>query len=1125
MHSMHARLVTFVLAFLSLAGAGLAQFDNGAVVGTVRDSRGGVIAEATVTLTNIETGIIQKAVTTESGDYLFPTVKIGNYSVSAEKAGFAKGLAENINITVSARQRVDFALQVGEVSQTVNVVEVAPLLESDSSSKGQVIQQKQIVNLPIIGRNYSNLALLVPGVRQSQVGNQGDIAFRREGSYNVNGLRSVFNNFLLDGVDNNFYGTTNQGFSNQAIQPSPDSVAEFRMSVNAYSAEYGRTGGAVMNVSSRSGTNEFHGTAWHFLQNTELNAYGFFRPSFTQQGQRVYFPKPEIQRNQFGGVFGGAIIKNRTFFFVDYEGSRYKQNPFATATLPTAAQREGIAAANFTVPYTFVDSTGRTISAGTVIPAGQRIPRTAFADRVFRELPLPNVPGTSLFAGVNVNILNEDKGAAKVDHKINDRLQMFARYTQRRQNIQQPGVIQGFAGGNGLGILDTFNQGGTFGLTWTKSATEIVEVRYGITRLGMDRLPALVGGPSMRELFGITGLPEGDRVRGGITPQDIQGFSRIGRQSTNPQAQFPTTNNIRVSATKLLGRHSIKTGYELLHLAVLVDDTNPLYGIDGYSGAVTGSAINDFLIGARSSYLLATQVQARVRQQAHWWYVQDDWKVNDRLTLNLGLRYELTSPFYDADNRLSNFNPATNSIEVAGDGSISERALRNLDKNNFAPRIGAAYQLNSKTVLRGGYGLGYNYWNRMASAELLSTNAPFVTRFSRAQAFSATTPVCTGDQYVNCFRPTQAGYPSKAALDANNTNLVLYTQRDMPFGYIQNWHFTVQRQLFKDTLLDVAYVGNRGSLLPLLGDFNQARPLTSAQIAGLNATQIAALAASTLNSRRPIQGFGNITAVLPTGFSNYHSLQVKFEYRGRSLNVLNSFTYAKAIDNVGQVLETTNGGSPNPQDVRNPNNDRGPSSFDQRFNNTTSFVYALPFGQGRRFGNNMPLALDLLIGGWEASGIITSTSGQPLNIRYGDTQQWLSDGQADFLGNVALRPNLVPGQNIIVPSGERQRGETFVGYLNPNAFAIPTADAPFGTLGRNVVYGFPLFQTDMALQKNFAIKPLGEQGRLQFRAEAFNLFNKTNFGAPIVDRRNGNFGRVTSTFDPRFIQLALKLYF
>lgn len=1110
-----------LLLFSALFGpeAAVAQFDTAAVLGTVRDAKGGAIQDAKITVRNAATGIASATTTDAQGDYIFPALKIGTYEVRGELTGFSAAVAANVNVTVNARQRVDLTLQVGQVSEVVDVIATAPLLEADSSSKGQVINQRQIVNLPIRGRTYSSLALLAPGVRESQSGNSGDITTRREGSYNVNGLRSVYNNFLLDGVDNNFYGTTNQGYSNQAAQPSPDSVAEFRMSVNAYSAEYGRTGGAVMNVSTRSGSNEYHGAVWNYFQNTALNATGFFKPAENR--------KPQTNRNQFGFVFGGRIVRDRTFFFADYEGSRWIQNPFSLTSIPSLSQREGILNADVRVPFSFTASDGRPIAAGTVVPAGQPVPMTTFARRVLAELPAPNRPGggafgiANNFGGFSGNKLFEDKGAIKLDHRVSDRLSAFARYTYRNQQIEQPGLVTGFSGGNATGLLDTFNQQGVGGLTFAATSSSVIEYRFAVTRLGMDRLPMSVGGPSMRELFGITGLPEGPRIQGGVTPQDITGFTRIGRQSTSPQAQFPTTLNSRFNYNKIIGSHNLKAGHEWLHLAIAVDDTNPLYGIDAYGGGFsrptpgatnTAYSLADFYFGARSIYQLATQKIAETRQWANWFYVQDDWKVNTRLTLNLGVRYEVTTPMYEANNEAANFDLATRQLVLAKDGSIEDRALRTMDWNNFAPRLGFAYQLSKNTVIRSGYGLGYNYWNRMASAEILGTNAPFVTRFSRANSVVNIGSLCAGNGFENCFRPTWQGYPANLP-----SNVILYTQRDMPWSYIQNWHFTIQQSLTPNTLIDVAYVGNRGVKLPLLGDLNQARPVTQEELAATGGTPLA-----TLQARRPIPGFGNITAVVPTAFSSYNALQVRFEHRGGDVTLLNSFTYSKAIDNVGQVLEGTNGGSPNPQDFNNPNNDKGPSSFDQRFNNTTSIVYAVPFGRGKRFGENVNGLVEAVAGGWEASSIITLQSGQPLNLRYADNDGRLSDGQADFLGNVALRPNVVdPGAGILAVSGQR----TYENYFNRANLAIPAATQPFGNIGRNAVYGFALYQVNLMLQKNFALPFLNEASRLTFRAEAFNLFNTTNFTAPSTDLRSANFGRVASTFDPRAVQLALRLTF
>ncbi len=1116
----------FITTLLFTALYAFAQFDSAAVVGSVRDEKGGPLSGAKVVLRNNDTGITQTTNTTETGDFIFPSIRIGTYKLTAEMQGFTTASADNISITVNARQRVDLNLRVGQVTEIINVEATTPLLEADSSSKGQVIASKQVVELPLQGRSYANLALLSPGVRQSTSGNQGSIAFRREGSYNVNGLRSVWNNFLLDGIDNNFYGTTNQGFSNQSIQPSPDSVAEFRLIVNGYSAEFGRSGGAVMNVATKSGTNAFHGAVWEFLQNEKLNATGFFKPTLNQ--------KPVNKRNQFGAAVGGPIIKDRTFFFADYEGSRWSIAPFSLTSLPSTDMRRGVLPLDVRAPYAFTDDTGRTIAAGTVFPAGSVIPMTRFARRVLSELPQANRAGggalgiATNFGGFDSNKLTDNKGAIKIDHKVSNNINSFFRYAHRRQTILAPGLITGFAGGNNLGSLETFNQQGIAGLTWTKSATEVIEYRFGVTRLGMDRLPAQVGGPSMRELFGITGLPEGPRIQGGITPQDIQGFPRFGRQSTNPQAQFPTTINSRMNLSKIVNRHNLKMGYELLFMNILVDDTNPLYGIDGYGGfysrlpgqnlgALAGGSANtvhslaDFYFGSRSSYQIATQVQAKVRQQAHWFYIQDDFKVNSKLTLNMGLRYEMTTPAYDADNKLANFDPTQNKLILASGGGIENRTLQRQTWNNFAPRFGAAYQLDSKTVLRGGYGFGWNYWNRMASAEYLSTNAPFVTRFSAQNSPAQLGNLCTANNFANCFRTREQGYPVKPG-----SNVILYMDRNTPWGYVQNWHFTIQRNLFKNTLLDVAYVGNRADHLPVLGDFNQARPITQAEVSqGLTTI-------GTLLARRPVQGFGNITAVVPTAFSNYNSLQVKFEHRGDWLTVLNSFTYGKAIDTVGQVLEGSVGGSPNPQDIRNVANDKGSSSFDQRWNNTTSFVVEMPFGKGRKFGRDINGAFDAILGGWQASAIVNSQSGLPLNIRYPDAAGILSDGQPDFLGNVALRPNVINGSiGVLAPESER----SFTNYFNRANLATPPVTSPFGNLGRNVAFGFPLYQTDFVLSKSFGMRFINEGARLQFRSEFYNLFNKTNFAAPEVNLASANFGRVGSTFDPRFVQFALKLIF
>lgn len=1087
-------LIAVVCLYLSGAPIARAQFETATVLGTVRDPNGGYISGASVTLKNTETATTTTALTDDNGDYQFTNVKIGLYRISIEAQGFATAVAENINVTVNARQRVDLALQTGSLTEEVVVTDAASLVETDSSERGQTVARKQIITLPLNGRSYSNLVLLAPGVRESNLNSQ------REGSFNVNGLRSVFNNFLLDGVDNNAYGTSNQSFSNQVVQVSPDAVAEFKVQTNTYSAEFGRSGGAVVNASYRSGTNDFHGTLWEFHRNTVLNAVGFFKP--------VGGVKPTLLRNQFGGTFGGPIIKDKTFFFIDYEGFRQIAKNLVFSTLPTLAQRRGILSVNVRNPFT-----------NQIYAAGTQIPLTSFAQKVLSELPAPTNAGTANnYQELVLNRIFADKGNLKIDHKFNDRLTVFARASHRKSNAFEGPNIPGPSGSNQNGLVNVLNQQLALGATNSFKNASVLDLRFSLAKIEAGKKPPLVGGPSVFALYGITGLPEDPSVTGGLTTQTINGYSQLGRQATNPQFQNPTSGDFKASYSWLLGRHSLKTGYEYLAVNTNVQDTNPLNGLDTYSSQFsrpTDAAANnlynlaDFYFGARSQYELANLLVVHLRQRLHFAYIQDDFKFSPRLTLNMGLRYEYATPFYERDNRQSNYDPATNSIIGAQSGSIADRALVEPDRNNFAPRVGFAYNLRDKTVLRGGYGVGYVYFNRLGSANLLATNYPQITRATITQnAPSATlNPLCTGNVYAaNCFRRTQDGYPTNLP----NT-VTLYVPRDTRTGYVQNWQLSIQREITPNMLVDVGYVGNHAVKLVLLADYNQARPLTAAELA------LPAAQRPSLQARRPIQGFGTISAVLPAAFSNYHALQAKFERRfNRGLYVLNSFTWSKAIDNVGQVLEEPNGNTGNPQNLYDLAADRGISAYDQPINNTTSFVWDLPLGRGRWIGGDLPKALDAAIGGWTVSGINTVTSGQPINLRYAPSP--VTANLPSFLGGVALRPNV--SGDPLAPRDER----TIDNYFNRNNVSIPSVTQPFGSAGRNIARSNAFFQFDFGLNKSFGL-PINEQTRLEFRAEFFNLFNKTNFAAANPDRSSAAFGTIRSAFPARQIQFALKFYF
>ncbi len=557
-----------ILAFYFLTVAPLfAQFDTAEVLGMVRDPSGAGVAKASLTLLNVETGITAKTVADDNGNYDFANVTVGKYKVTAEATGFATSVASNVTVNVGARQRVDFSLQVGAVSQTVEVTDAAAALETDSSEHGQVIHSASIVELPLNGRNYADLALLSANVVKSPIAASfSPSGTPREGSFNVNGMRSTYNNFLMDGLDNNAYGTSNQSYSSQVVQASPDAIAEFKVITSNYSAEYGRVGGAVVNAVMKSGTNDFHGTAYEFLRNTALNATGFlFSPAV--------FVKPTLQRNQFGATIGGPIIKNKLFFFGDYEGYRQLQRYLNFDSLPNLTDRVG------NLPVTVVDPL-----TGTVYPKNTAIPVSAlnpFAYALLSGLPAPNGPGRSNNYEALLLIRDySDKFDAKIDGQINDRMTAFLRFSQRKDLQYYQPSYAGPSGGDGNGYIHSIDQNAAAGYTWTVSPSSILEARIGWTHVLAGKEPALLGGPSLESLYGIQGLPTTPNLTGGFNTQSVSGFTAMGRQTSNPQFQNPTSWDPKINFSKNLGRHSLKAGWEYLNIHTEILDVNPLYGQD-----------------------------------------------------------------------------------------------------------------------------------------------------------------------------------------------------------------------------------------------------------------------------------------------------------------------------------------------------------------------------------------------------------------------------------------------------------------------------------------------------------------------------------------------------------------
>lgn len=1097
--AMMMRAIILLIGFCATASLTLAQSETSEILGTVHDPAGAVVAGAAITLTNTGTGIQAKTTTNDRGDYDFLNVNVGAYEIAAEREGFSKYSAQ-VRVEVDVRQRVDVELQVGAITDTIVVNEVAAPLDTDSSERGQIINTAAVGELPLNGRNYAELALLSTNAVKSPMA----VAFSpsgtpREGAFNVNGMRSTYNSFLLDGADNNAYSTSNQGYSAQVAQPSPDAIAEFKVITSNYSAEYGRVGGAVVNAIMKSGTNQFHGSAYEFFRNTVLNATGFqFTPA----------PKNPLIRNQFGMSFGGPIYKNRIFFFTDYEGYRQLQNYNNYDSIPTATDRTGI------LPYTVVDPlTGVTYTAGTQIPIATLNP---FAGKVLGDLPATNNGnGTTRSNDLLEQILlrdYSDKFDAKVDGQITNRISMFLRYSQRHDNQFFAPDIPGPSGGNGNGNIHVLDQNATLGYTWTLKPNSVLEARFGLSHIAAGKAPASLGGPSMLALYGIPGLPTTPNLTGGLNSQNISGFSQLGRQTSNPQFQNPTSFGPKFTYSQVIGHHSLKMGFEFLVIRTEILDVNPLYGEDQYTGQFskpvggTGDAatynLADFIFGTPSIINLGTDAVVNLRQHVTSLFVQDDYRVTSKLTLNLGLRWDYATPLYERDNNYSNFNPTTNSMVRATSGSIFNRSLVNPDYKDYGPRIGLAYSPISKTVIRAGYGISYAYFNRVGSA-LEGINGPQELFGVLNQSIPAGGPVPAG------FLTTQNSFTTNIANPASfnpvNSNVV-YIPANTRSPYIQTYFASVQREITKDTVIEVAYNGNHSLRLPILGDYNQAAPNAAGGTLGVQA-------------RRPDQAFGPITWVDPVGNNHYNGLSVRLEHRfNQGLYFLNSFTYGSAIGDSEQALEYyPSYFEANPQNIQNLAAEVGPSSFDVKYNNVTSLVYQLPFGRGRRFASSINGWEENALGGWEINAINSAHTGTPLNVFYGpNTAQDVTGLSNDYRGQAFQRPNVTGSATS--QSTAQMLNTFFAGYT----FTTPPVNAPFGNLTRNAFRAPNFEQLDFSIDKNFQI---WEQVRLQFRSEFFNFLNHTNYGIPDTKTTDSAFGTIRTTYPGRQIQFALKLLF
>jgi hypothetical protein len=1124
-----------------------AQYDNGSLVGTIRDTSGATVPGAVVTVTNNATAVTAKATTNASGDYEIPSLRVGVYTISASAPGFANVVAQNISVSVGGRQRIDLSLTIGATQTSVEVSDVALQVETESSQRGQTITQYQSAAFPLVSRNYSDLLGLVTGSRQAPTAatTSSINSLVRAGAYNVNGQRSMFNNFLLDGMDNNAYGESNQGFDNQIIAVPPDSVAQFQIVTNNENAEYGRSSGSTINVASASGTNHFHATVYEFIRNTDLNAAGYFKPTTVGgTGNVIPFKKPTFNRNQFGVNFGGPIIKDKLFYFVDYEGFRQTLKPLSVFTLPTLDELNGKLVVPVKNPIT-----GATYAAGTTIPASAINPISAQIIGFFKQIPgLPQsgLPSTGLASNDYPTQVpftdNSDKGDLRLDYQQNANNSWFLRLSDRKETGVNFPALPLPLDGQTNGTIRVLDQQVALGYTRLLGANKVIDARLGLSRTKAGKFSLSIGDNAIT----IPGLPSDPTVAGGLPSTSITGFTSFGRQSTNPQWQNPSLIDPKINFTWVKGKHSLKFGYEYEHIWMAVNDNNPLYGSFSYGGgySAVGTPVSDtywadFLFGLTNNYSLANLFVAHLRQTMHSVYAQDDWKASNKLTLNLGVRWEYGSPYSEQHNYNSNFDPVTQSVltitpgAVAGNGitpfsggGVYGNTLVNPDLNDFAPRLGFAYAATPRTSIRGGYGTSYVHYTRAGSGDILAINAPQAQFVSVTQKTPTAANHCTANGVASsCYVTADQGFPNGIATTFNPaTDNITWVPKNTRDSYVQSYFLSVQQQLAKNTLLDIAYVGNHGAKLQGFLNGNQLNP---------------AVRTSTGAFTRP---FGNwpsdITEALNEFSSHYDALQVRYEQRFvAGLTLLNSFTWSHSLDNASASLE---GNSPSPQDANNIAADYGQSDYNLPISNVTSLVYDLPFGRGRRYLGNTNFFEDAVLGGWQISAINTMQAGTPFNVGYTPNSANAVSPQiaATYRGANEYRPNVVTGQPTIKKT---KLSNGFIQYINLAAFTLPeTKDtggslvSPFGNASRNPGRTPAFYQTDIALNKKFST-PI-ESLKVEFRTEAYNIFNHTNLylpgsglggtlSTPTQLNSPTTGGQITSTFEPRILQFGLKVIY
>ena len=1096
------------------------QVNTGSITGIVLDPSGASIAHAEITVSNAETGYSRTANSAADGAYSLQDLPIGTYGLTTTAAGFSR-IEEQVNVGVGERLRIDLHLVIGATGQTVEVKEADVNLSLDDASISTLVTSDTITATPLYLRNWDDLLRTVPGVQINRYTNQsGATSAGRTGSFNVNGVHSLQNNFLLDGIDNNTFSENAQELSTESAHPSVDVIYEFNVITNPYSAEYGRGPGAVVSVNTRSGTNKYHGTAYEYVRNQYFDAFDYF----TKQTTPV---KPEDNQNQFGGSFGGPILHDHLFGFFNYEGTRIKQGLSRIATVPLDNERIGdfsaAAAANAGVPaYPTIYNLSTCAAPYTAANCKPLVNNSFQSDpsahidtavaKLIALFPQPNdkqggatYPEFNNYARTGSAIDNNDSYNGRVDWTPSQNNTAFARYNYFNRSRSIPGYFGGLA--DGTGTSSWGNQalkGYSLVIGWTHIVNPRIvnDFRFGWVRNSSIGEQQPFDLPQTSSDF-VPGIPPSASIGGGVPLTVFNNHGFLGSPDYLPKSQVPMLYQYNDTFSWTRGAHNLKFGATVyLPMRNLFQDEPGARGDLTFTGVFSGlgntSGISDYADGLFGATQYAQLTNVLFVDQRLWMvagFAEDDWKVTPRLTLNLGLRYDFATPALEGANKMANFDPAgSGSMVLAKSGSIANRALVNPNKKDWGPRIGISFAADPKTVLRGGYGIYYTVLERIGSEDELALNPPFLINKTPS---SNTTPVLTPEIGF----PANFLDPSTVDLNALQNFHVRALNPVAQVPTVQQWSGGVQRQIGSNWLAEVDYVGTKSSHLDLIYDYNQP------YIEGGVSTQV-----------QPYANFGQVEYTTPIGYGNYNALQASLARNmSNGLSVHLAYTRSRSLDDTPEELENNSGGAP---DGRNNNAWYGRSDFDRPNRVSAAYVYELPFGHGKaRLNSGL---VSWVAGNWRTSGVYTFYSGSPSTITWGNESSLLDPyGYATAVPNVVGKVAYIRKPTCWFYTSENSAcgayssGRTDA-YADPGNFVV-------GNGSRNTLSGPQTQVFDAALIKTL---PIHESFNAELRWEVFNVANHALFAPPSTDVSNGSAAAITSlSGDPRVMQFAARINF